>query len=120
MFSIPGPIYSSHSKGTNQLIQQGKRPLLEPSELLDYLNLEQFIEYRAARKVIPIDPLEAEILQLIEDEALNLDDICVLSGQSVEQISSVLSTMELKGMLRRDVGMWYLAIHEQVQEYSIV
>jgi DNA processing protein len=101
------------------LIQQGARPLLEPYELLDYLNLERVVEHRAARNMIPADPIEAEILKLIDEEALNLDDICSRSNQSIEQISAALSIMELKGMVRRDSGLRYEAIHESSPEYTV-
>lgn len=112
VFSVPGPIYSPQSKGTNYLISQGARPLLHPSDLLEFLNLSQTYHQMEARQTIPTNSAEKLIMDLIRQEALFVDDICAQTEMSIEKITATLAIMELKGMVRKETGLRYGAVHE--------
>ncbi len=118
VFAVPGSIYSPLSKGPNQLIQQGARPLLRPEDVLDALNLKQVQEYRAVRIQMPEDPVESGLLRTLDHEPLHIDEISARSGLPIAQVSATLTLLELKGLVRQVGGMNYVAIRERLSTYQ--
>jgi len=112
VFAVPGSILAPQSKGTNRLIRDGARPLLNVEEVLDVLNLEQVQEYRQARLALPADEVEAKLMEVLQDEPLSVDEIQYRSGLPVEKVSATLVMMELKGMVRQAGVMTYQAVRE--------
>jgi DNA processing protein len=58
VFAVPGSILTPQSEGTNRLIEQGARPLLRMTEILESLKLEQIPEKQNSRKTIAASPEE--------------------------------------------------------------
>lgn len=112
VFAVPGNILAPQSKGANQLIQQGARPLLNLQDLMDILHLRKVDQQQTARQKLPADPTEAKILQVLGHEPLHVDEIRAQSGLPIEQVSATLTMMELKGMVRPVGGMNYVAVRE--------
>jgi DNA processing protein len=117
VFAVPGNIYAPQSKGTNRLVSQGARPLLNAQDVLEALNLTMVNQHQTARKVLPVDALEARILQVISYDPIHVDDICSQLNLPIEKLSATLAMMELKGMVRQVGGMNYVAIREAYSEY---
>ncbi|MCJ7717636.1 MAG: DNA-processing protein DprA [Anaerolineales bacterium] len=117
VFSVPGKITAPMSKGTNLLIKQGAHPLLDPQDVLDLLNMTLVAEQRVVRKTLPGDPKEAILYQAIGDEPLHVDEISSLVDMPIEEVTSTLALMELKGMVRKTFGMKYMAIQELIAGY---
>lgn len=118
VFAVPGNISAPQSRGTNKLIQQGARPLLDIGEVLDLLNLTMVNEHRAVRKAVPSDATEAKLLSLLDSEPRHVDEIRDLAGLPIEQVSATLALMELKGMIRQVGGMQYVVLRETPEEYG--
>jgi DNA processing protein len=119
VLAVPGNIHALQSKGTNRLIQQGARPLLEMGDILEAIKLEKAQTYRQAQILLPADALEAAILNLVSLEPVHIDEIQTQSGLSIDKVSATLAIMELKGMVRQVGGMNYVAIHEPGSQYGI-
>ncbi|HWQ83921.1 MAG TPA: DNA-processing protein DprA [Anaerolineales bacterium] len=117
VYAVPGGIYSPLSKGTNRLIQEGARPMLDCEELLSSLKLGPVTEFHAARSALPMDATETHLLELLGNEALHVDEISQRSNLPVEKISAALVMLELKGMVRQMGGMQFMAIRETGDEY---
>ncbi len=119
VLAVPGGIYAPQSKGTNRLIQEGARPLLQLKDILDALSLEQaqWQQQRTARTMLPADDVERKILLVVGVEPLHIDEISALAGLSIEKISATLTMMELKGMVRQVGGMNYTAVREIRDDY---
>ena len=118
VFAVPGSIYALQSKGANRLIQEGARPLLDPQEILECLNLEMVVEQRAARTVLPADATEAQLFSILGPEPLHVDEIRIQANLPIETVSATLALMELKGMVRQVGGMHYVAVREVQADYS--
>jgi DNA processing protein len=117
VFAVPGSIYGPQSRGTNRLIQQGARPLLSADDLLQALELENVNEHQAARRSLPADATEAQLMQVITAEPLHVDEIRSQTGLPIEKVSAALTLMELKGMVRQVGGMQYVAVREAREAY---
>ena len=101
VFAVPGKINSTQSRGTNYLIQQGARPLLDSGELLDFLNLEAVAKQYSARRALPEDEHERTILRILGQEPIHIDEIGRKSGMPIEKVSAILTLMELKGLVQQ-------------------
>jgi DNA processing protein len=119
VFAVPGNIFAPLSKGTNRLIRDGARPLLDPREILEALDLTQAVEQRAVRSVLPADATEATLFHLLGSEPIHVDEIRAQSGIPIENVSATLALMELKGMVRMVGGMQYIRVGEPPEEYLL-
>jgi DNA processing protein len=118
LFAVPGNILAPQSRGANRLIRDGARPLLDPQEVLEILDLQQAASQQTARLILPQDPVEAQLYQVLGAEPLHVDEIRSQSGMSIEKVSSTLALMELKGMVRQVGGMNYVRVREAPGEYQ--
>lgn len=118
VFAVPGNILAPQSKGTNRLIQDGAHPLLNPQDVLDALDLAMITEHRVARIILPTDATEARLFEVLGVEPLHVDEIRARIDLPIEQVSSTLALMELKGMVRQVGGMNYVAVREVQEKYN--
>ncbi len=118
VFALPGSIYANQSKGTNRLIQQGARPLIDVKDVLDALNIEQVQEYRQARLELPADPREQQIMENLSYEPVHIDDLGNLTGWGMDTLTATLTMMELKGLVRQVGGMNYILVKEKTILYQ--
>ncbi len=119
VFAVPGSILAPQSKGPNRLIANGAHPLLDARDILDVLNLTRVSQHQAARKALPTDATEAQLLAALGAEPLHVDEIRLRSGLPIERVTSALVMMELKGMVRQVGGLHYVAVREVQSEYSV-
>lgn len=117
VFAVPGSILAPQSEGTNRLIEQGARPLLKMTEILDALKLEQIPEKQLTRKLNPTSAVEQNLLNCLSQEPLHVDELCSLSGLPINEVSATLTMMELKGMVTQVGGMHYVAARETKGTY---
>jgi DNA processing protein len=118
VFAVPGNINAPHSAGPNRLIRDGAIPLLDPRDLLETLDLEHVPEHQAARSILPPEPKEARLLEILGQEPKHVDELTNLAGLPIEEVSATLTMMELKGMVRQVGGMNYVAVRELPQGYD--
>lgn len=118
VYAVPGSIYNVQSKGTNKLIQQGAKPLLDIREVLQDIQVELIQERKSFRKDYPIDLFEEKILRVLSDEPIHVDEITNLSELSITEVSSYLTMMELKGLAKQVGGMKYVVVREEKGRYN--
>jgi DNA processing protein len=118
VFALPGNIFAPQSKGSNMLIQRGAHPLLHFEELLEALNLQNMGIQKVARVELPADATEAKLLGFLSHEPLHVNEIGALAGLPIQQVSSTLALMELKGLARQVGGMNYIAARETQGVYQ--
>ncbi|MDO8529261.1 MAG: DNA-processing protein DprA [bacterium] len=103
VFSVPGPIFSPVSEGTNELIKSGAKLVTGVKDILEELNLEKMKEIRKARSIIPDSPEEEKILKNLSSEPTHIDKLVKLTKLKTSEVSSALVMMEMKGMIK-DIG----------------
>ena len=121
VFAIPGPVDSSASAGTLQLIRQGAKlarhardvlddldgiaPLVEPASLFD-----EPAATTSASASAPPPKLDNPLHQTIWDclnEPRTVDELCRHAQKSSAEMSGVLMALELKRIIRRLPGNVY-------------
>lgn len=119
VFAVPGSITAPQSVGTNRLIQQGARPLLDPAEVLESLNLTMRYQHQTAKRILPADETESRLLELLSQVPTHVDEIYKHVELPIEKVTATLALMELKGMVRQVGGMNYVLIREIGDEYEV-
>lgn len=119
VYAVPGSIYAVQSIGTNALIREGCEILTDIPSFLKQLNLDRLNGERTARRSLPVGATEAQILAVLTAEPLHVDDISNLSGLPIQQVTSTIALMELKGLVRPLGAMNYVAVREDAAEYNI-
>jgi DNA processing protein len=117
VFAVPGNIHSPSSAGTNALIQQGAKLVTGVADILEELNLAMVSEQVAVQLALPESREEAALLALLAAEPVHVDDLVRRSGFGSATVSSTLTLMELKGMVRAVGRMHYILGREPAPVY---
>ena len=100
VFAVPGQITSPMSEAPHFLIQNGAKMATSTRDILDELDLQFKTNKEAVEKIMPVGKDEVVILEFLENEPLHLDELVRISGLTTSIVSSKLTVMELKGMIR--------------------
>ena len=119
VFAVPGSILSPMSRGTNTLIQEGAKLVRNCNDILEELNLAVSSRQLPMPELEPPSETEALLLKELGTEPTHIDQICRNCGLPVAAVSSNLTIMELKGMVRQVSAMNYVLARETRQEYKV-
>lgn len=109
VFAVPGNIFSSSSHGTNRLIQDGAKLVMNAADILDELEIAyEFTQTRqTAEQVAPQTETEARLMEHLGADPTHIDDLSRLSGLPIETVSATLTLLELKGVVQMAGNMQY-------------
>jgi DNA processing protein len=99
---VPGNIFSDVSKGTHQFLKLGATPITEPEDLLRVLGLEAAEKESNVPDDLSFD--EARVLQIISNPC-SRDELLAELSLPVSDANILLSTMEIKGLIREEYGV---------------
>lgn len=109
VFAVPGEIFSLNSKGANKLIQEGAKLVSTTEDIFEEFSgiPEIFERLTKQRNLFQEEGLDKTMLQFL-GEPKTVGEICELTGFSSSEISSKLTILELKNILkRRKDGRFY-------------
>ena len=130
VFCVPGTIFSPASRGTNRLIQEGAKLVLDSNDVLEELNLSvvaQQMELQITAPAgqmpettiqIPPGDAEAELLGYLGEEPLHIDDILRRCRLPVASVNGLLTMLELKGLVKQVGGTHYVRMREATLTYG--
>lgn len=112
VFAIPGPITSSVSTGTNQLIKEGlAKMVINANDIVgahhDAPETKQIETTRAIRES-PLQNTEHQILQLLSLEPLTIDEIARKLNLDIVTLNQTITMMSLNGRIKEERGKYYL------------
>lgn len=110
VFAVPGPANAATSSGCNRLIRDGARLVRSADDVLDDLQIMQKREVAAAQQALPMSDADRRLLAVITSEPQHIDDLALLCGTTVSQISGRLMMLELRGMVRNTGAQHYARI----------
>lgn len=111
VFAVPGPVYSSHSEGVNQLLKDGATLISGSRDLLEVLGAPP--QAGSARKSAltatpPRSEKETALCRLLAEGPCHLDEIVQRSGLTPGDVSATLLHLELEGVVSRLPGMHFI------------
>lgn len=107
VFALPGNINSIFSKGTNKLIKDGAKLIMDIDDILEevYELQSKMMEKKVEKiDVSGLSPLEMKIFNLIKEGPIHCDSIAFNTGLDISTVYSVLTILELKGMIKEMTG----------------
>jgi len=125
VFAVPGQIDMPYSRGTNSLIADSQAKLVTCREdILDELGdagrtllseselTASAPPARTGRPMPPLDDSERGVFDALGPDPRHVDQIAERSGLSMARVSSVLITLQLKGVARQLPGSMYARMTE--------
>lgn len=109
ILAIPGSINSKTSEGTNWLIKSGAaRMITTPSDIFE--NKIQLPEQESLFKDYSnLSELEVNIIDILENEAVGMDEICQKIKKPISEVSTTLSMMMVKDLIMETNGKFYIS-----------
>lgn len=111
VFAVPGPITSTLSKGPFSLIRKGAKLVTNPQEIISELGITnyklQISNEIKKSKVQTGTKDELKILELLANEPLHFDEIVRRSKINSSKLGSLLSLMEVKGLVKSTDGGFF-------------
>ncbi len=103
---VPGSIFSPGSRGANSLIRQGAMPVNKSEDILAALdfNTEEAGIEKQGRLFADLAPIEQKIVEILESDSLPRDELIELAELPTAEANIILSTMEIKGIIREAMG----------------
>lgn len=98
VFAVPGPIYSSNSRGCHSLIKKGVKLMESANDILKELNLACLKP--GVKETGGENAEENLILETLKEEALCIDKIIEKTKLPAANVSSSLAILEIKGKVR--------------------
>lgn len=98
VFSLAGNIFVPQAQGVNQLIQEGALMVTSLNDVLTALRIEP----QPVAEIVsgPSSSLESKITELLNVEAMSVDEIARIAQLDSAKVSSTLTLMEIKGMVK--------------------
>jgi len=114
IFAVPGSIQNPQKEGCHYLIQQGANLVQSANEITALLQPMLKLERRssthsaASERVTAehLDPEEYRVMNRLDYEGMTVDQIALLTSHPVYQVTSILMTLELNGLIRQDQGLY--------------
>lgn len=107
VFALPGNINSIFSRGTNKLIKDGAKLVMDVEDIVE--EIYELQDKIISRKKETIDlsglsPLEAHIIEVVQEGPTHRDTIAIKTGIDISTVNSVLTILELKGIIKEMTG----------------
>jgi DNA processing protein len=114
VFAVPVSALSERSEGTNWLIQQGAKLILDVQDILEELNIASIGEQLELSAPTPdTGTVDAELLKILRGEPVHMDEITRQSRQPSSVVSATLTMLELRGLVCQAGSMMYIAVPGQ-------
>jgi len=109
ILAVPGPINSKTSEGTNWLIKTGAaRMVTIPNDIFED-KIEMPEQESLFKDYSSLSELERNIIDILESEAVTIDEICQKIRKPTSEISTTLSMMMIKDLVTETDGKFYIS-----------
>jgi len=106
IFIVPGSIYDKNYQGSLRLIQQGAKLIIETEDIL-----KEF-DFKIPHKIknLSLSPKEKLIIENLKNGGLNIQELINKTKIPANEILSLLSHLEIKGVVFSESGKFYCSL----------
>lgn len=106
---VPGSIFSPNSKGVNKLLRAGATPITSTEDVLEALGFEIPKDKEKQKRLFAdLLPEEKMVVNLLR-EPIPRDELIQGMKMSTPDANTIISVMEIKGLIKEEVGEIKLA-----------
>jgi DNA processing protein len=114
VYAVPGHINAPSAMGSNRLIQQGAKLVMDASDILDDLQIllpeTKPSPEAAARPLPPLSEDERRVYQAIDTAETPIDTIAAKCALPSGAVSSTLLSLELKRLVKQLPGKYFVKL----------
>lgn len=112
VFAIPGPITSSLSQGTNNLIRQGARLVRKAEDIIEELGLTIRSTVAGSPTIPELTEREEKLYACFSEGAgsVHIDELVRNSKLTAQEVTAILMMLELKGLVRQLPGKMFFRL----------
>ena len=111
VFAVPGPITSHLSKGPNSLLSKGAILATSAEDILKEMGIKTVKTKRQGKtKVVGETDEEQKVINVLQNERLLFGDIVRRSELMSSTVGTLLSVMEIKGIVKQDSAHTYFLV----------
>ncbi len=114
VYAVPGHINAPSAMGSNRLIQQGAKLVMDASDVLEDLEIllpeAKPSRETAARPLPPLSDEERRVYEAIDATETSIDDIAARSELPSAAVSSTLLQLELKRLVKQLPGKYFVKL----------
>lgn len=101
IYAVPGNIYSPYSRGTNKLIRDGAKIIIDSDDVLEeYLGLKE--TYNLSE-----DNNSEQLYNYLKKGTLTAEELSDITGLDISAVLSTLCILECHGKIRGDYGNYF-------------
>ena len=111
-FAVPGSVYAAASEGPNRLLVEGALACLGEGQVLDYFGWQQAEDpaVMAADALAELDETSRRLVEILKFEEKSFDELANIMKMSPSSLNSLLTILEMQGIIRQSAGKLYRAI----------
>jgi len=114
VYAVPGHINAPSAMGSNRLIQQGAKLVMEANDVLEDLQIllpeTKPSPEAAARPLPPLSEDERRVYDAIDASETSIDEITVRSKLASAAVSGTLLQLELKRLVKQLPGKYFVKL----------
>ena len=107
VMAVPGSVHSGQSRGCHMLLRDGATVVESAEDVLAALGLPKVTPARPGPARSDLSPPEQRVMSALDREGTLVETITQATGLPVEQVSSTLMLLEMKGCAQRLPGGRY-------------
>lgn len=108
IFAVPGPLTSSVSIGTANLIKNGSQIVTDIQDILSEYGKTINNELFSKKEFYGLNVTQTKILKLLAEEPLSIDEISRFVEKRISEIGADITVLSLKKHLTLNEGKYYL------------
>ena len=119
IFAIPGSIHNPMSRGCHQLIRQGAKLVESAADIVSELGplVQHLLQTTDAKATPTTDQFDNDhdyqlLLNALGFDPVTPDELVLISGLTIDQVSSMLLILELEGKIEAQNGGRYSRLQE--------
>ena len=109
VFAVPGDVLGRGSRGSNNVIRMGGKPVFEASDLLEEysMNSKNRVNCPAPREII-LEEKEKMVYSCISLSPVFVDDLARQTALTMNELQFLLTKLEIKGAVIQLPGKYYI------------
>ncbi len=108
VFAVPGNILHQSTHGTNELLKQGAIPVTQTADILLALGLHPQQRREPPKPAPSLPEAEQAIYDRLSDQPQLVDSLSVSVNRPVQEVLSLLLSLEMAGLVRQLPGKQFL------------